>query len=61
MKVTIKIDSCDTITTYEEELKEDDFMTIYQLGYAFRKAALAAGYGPELVNQIIDESVVDNI
>ena len=61
MKVKIQIEEAEWVINFEEEYPDKDFINIYELGLIFRKAALAAGYFPESVNQIIDEDIVNAI
>lgn len=61
MKVKIQIEEKERVINFEEEYPNKYFINIFELGLIFRKAALAAGYSPESVNQIIDEDVVNAI
>lgn len=61
MKVKIQIEEEKRVINFEEEYPDKYFINIFELGLIFRKAALAAGYSPESVNQIIDEDIVNAI
>lgn len=61
MKVKIQIEEKERVINFEEEYPNKYFINIFELGLIFRKAALAAGYSLESVNQIIDEDIVNAI